>query len=134
MIDFTENTIFAAVSLGYQISELHFFELDESNAVGSLDNERRSYLAFRRRMQSHVAKKVARGFENYLDPDVVQGLPNYFKSVKTNWVEVDQILLSEYGDKPHIPHYHHKSLKDFYRALRYDQKRKRLLLLTEDFK
>lgn len=131
MEDYTENTIFAIVSEGHAAKEFHFFELPPFGRVSGVNNQYRSYNAFRQRMRKAVSKK--------LDEVRTQGrgyaLPSSFKSVRTNWVEIDAMFLMELSlSRADVPRFQHANLAAFYRAIRYDIKRKRFLKDGEDFK
>lgn len=128
---FTENTIYAIVSVGGKHKELHFFELPPFGRVNGVNNTYRSYSAFRQRMRrafsAQLAKsqKAGNGWQ----------LPATFKSVRTNWAEVDAVFAMElplmFAD---LPRFKHANLAEFYHAIRYDIKRKRFLKDDEDFK
>lgn len=128
---FTENTIYAIVSVGGESKELHCFELPPFGRVNGVNNAYRSYSAFRQRMRKAFSaqlvksQKAGNGWQ----------LPAMFKSVRTNWAEVDEVFAIElplmFAD---LPRFKHATLSEFYRAIRYDIKRKRFLKDGEDFK
>lgn len=129
--EFTENTVYAVVSMGYTYTELHFFELPPFGRVNGVNHLYRSYSAFRQRMRKAVSDQIAKSQK------AGNGwkMPDTFKSVRTNWADADTMFTVElpmmFDD---VPKFKHENVTAFYRAIRYDIKRKRFLKEGEDFK
>lgn len=129
--EFTENTVYAVVSMGHKYTELHFFELPPFGRVNGVNQQYRSYNAFRQRMRKALSEQLAKSQK----AGNGYSLAPTFKHIRTNWADVDVAFTLEltlmFDD---VPKYKHENLAEFYKAIRYDIKRKRFLKEGEDFK